>query len=544
MCSFFVLNNVIILCRFKRWDIKMNNQIRDIVTAYPKHYTRKIKNDNTLNDIVISYPGDSYAEKVFNAINDNTTIDTCPIGNNYKFKDVFSGYKFCGRTGVCQCAKESVSSNVSATKSKYDDATIERINQKRASTNLREYGVENIGQSAHAKEAHSIFYNDATKVHGAMEKIKDTKRGRYGNENYNNSSKIKETWRSKSISYWAEKYPEKDIEALYDKEEMIRLFGTMNPVEIAAYLNVHVQTVYRYLNKHGITEPFRSIPEQELVDFLKSNGVSNIVTNSRSILPDGKELDIYLPDYNIAIEYNGVYWHHEDVAHITRSYHKDKFDMAESMGIQLITIFSNFWNNNQDVVKKSLLHKLGLVDGSVYARNTCVKQVDSRACRDFLNSNHIQGYTPAAVCYALFHDDDIVAVMTFAKSRVAIGKQSDGMELVRFASNQRIVGGASKLLSAFRKDNPSISVFSYSNNEWSTGHVYSALGFKLAREIPPSYWYIHPKEERLMHRFNYAKQKLVARGADPALTEKQICKEMGLLKIWDCGKRKWVLNPT
>jgi len=86
------------------------------------------------------------------------------------------------------------------------------------------------------------------------------------------------------------------------------------------------------------------------------------------------------------------------------------------------------------------------------------------------------------------------------------------------------------------------SIVSYSDNEWSTGHLYEKIGFTLATEIPPSYWYLKPREEKLYHRYNFAKHKLVKQGYSPLLTERQITKDIGLLKIWDCGKKKWVLN--
>jgi hypothetical protein len=146
------------------------------------------------------------------------------------------------------------------------------------------------------------------------------------------------------------------------------------------------------------------------------------------------------------------------------------------------------------------------------------------------------------VCLGLYYKDDLKAVMTFSKSRIAIGKNKNGNELVRFASKTRVVGGASKLLKYFVQNYSQDEIYSYSNNEWSNGKLYNSLGFELVKEISPSYWYLKPREEKLVHRFNFAKQKLVAQGYDPALTEKQITHQIGLLKVWDCGKKLWIYN--
>lgn len=49
-----------------------------------------------------------------------------------------------------------------------------------------------------------------------------------------------------------------------------------------------------------------SVQEKELAKFLKQ--FTKVKRNDRKIL-GGKELDIVLPEYKIAIEYNGLYWH-------------------------------------------------------------------------------------------------------------------------------------------------------------------------------------------------------------------------------------------
>ena len=60
-------------------------------------------------------------------------------------------------------------------------------------------------------------------------------------------------------------------------------------------------------NCNPINKPI-SIQEKELLDFVKSNYNGEIIHNDRSIIHP-YELDIYLPDLRLAIEYNGDYWH-------------------------------------------------------------------------------------------------------------------------------------------------------------------------------------------------------------------------------------------
>ena len=54
----------------------------------------------------------------------------------------------------------------------------------------------------------------------------------------------------------------------------------------------------------------RSHYEDEIVEMLRKEfNITNIELNKRGLLSSGKEIDIYLPDYKVGIEFNGEYWH-------------------------------------------------------------------------------------------------------------------------------------------------------------------------------------------------------------------------------------------
>jgi len=521
----------------------MKQKLIDLVhSTGSKQISQAVKRDSELSQWVHASPGTTIAEKIYNTLYPDQSI--CNRGHDKKFKSLAQGYGFCGTAAHCVCAKESVSNSVSNTKSTHTTTQRAETQQKRTATTLQKYGVSNVGQTLAAKTSHKNTYLDIDKNNQIVAKVQATKILRYHDANFNNPGKIKETYRQKrQAGFWVNKFPEKNISALENKEQLLALYNSNTPVEIADQLNVHIQTVYRYLNAHGIREPFRSADEQELVRFIQSLGITNIVQNTRKLLPSGKEIDVYLPDLGIAIEYNGVYWHHEDVAHITRDYHYNKFNECEQLGIQLITIFSNFWHAKKDIVKNVLRVKLQQYkDTTIYARKCAVQQVDNITAKQFLNKHHIQGYTPSTTCLGLYHSDVLIALMTFSKARTGIGKQSTDTELVRFAASGLVVGGAGKLLRFYKKLHPTEIIISYSDNEWSTGALYKTLGFKLVSEVKYSYWYLKPREHRLYHRFTFSKQKLIKQGHDAAKSESEITREMGLLKVWDCGKRKWRLT--
>ena len=507
-----------------------------------KQVSTRVKNNQELLEYVKQFPGNTLAEKIYLATTSESPV--CVRGKPKKFRSLSQGYGFCGRSRDCECARDSVSTRVSTAKSQYTQDQKSEISKKTKNTNLNRYGVENAGQTLSARQRHKETYTNNPRVQEIVNQTKNTKLAKHGDKNYNNPEKIKTTFRTKGMDYWQERFADKDIETLFSKTEMQKLFDTMSVADIADKCNVHVQTVFRYLNKHGITQPYKSSEEQAIVNFIRSLGIVNIFENTRKVLPNRKELDIYLPDYDLAIEYNGVYWHHDDVDHITKSYHKKKSEMCAEQGIQLITIFSNFWKSKPEIVKGFLRNKLGLAQRKIGARQCTIHSVTTAESKAFLENYHIQGYTPASTRLGLYYNNELVALMTFGKQRVGMGRSEGAQELVRYASKASVAGGASKLLKYFIENYKPHKIISYSDNEWSRGDLYRKLGFELDTELAPSYWYLRPREERLYHRFTFSKQKLVAKGYDSNLTEKQITRDMGLLKIWDCGKKRWVMQVT
>jgi len=528
----------------------MKEKILELIEAYPKHFSQKIKRDNNLYQWVIDNSPECniLAERIYLAISNETKV--CNLGNKKKFKSITSGYGFCGRAKQCECAREHVSQEVKKTKSKFTPNDIKKSNDKREQTCLKKYGVTNNGQTSYAKKAHDETYKDVNKVAAISLQIANTKINRYGDAKYNNSEQTVKTCIEKygvnSALCLRESNQNPNLSLFRDKDMFTKIFEENTIEEIAEKYNVHIQTVYRYSNAYGLREKFRSVPETELVNFLKENGITNIDQNTRKLLPSKKEIDIYLPDYDLAIEFNGVYWHNEEIPHITKYYHYDKYIECEKLGIHLITLFSYLWDNNRELVKEKILYKLGKANSEkIYARKCTISMVLNSEIREFLNNTHIQGYTTSKYCFGLFFGDKMVSVMTFSNSRPGIGKKhnKDTYELVRYSSSQTVVGGASKLFKHFVKAYCPELIVSYSDNEWNTGKMYEKMGFDLYSVQKSNYWYYHPAVGKFEHRYNYTKYKLIEKGFDPNLTERVIMQERGFYRIWDCGNKVWHWKP-
>lgn len=275
-----------------------------------------------------------------------------------------------------------------------------------------------------------------------------------------------------------------------------------------------------------------SKPEQEIEEFIKSLGIQNIVRNSREIISP-KELDIYLPDYNFAIEYNGLYWHSEEDK--PKDYHLQKTKLCLEQGIKLFHIFSDEWKNKQDIVKSMIRHRLHMSE-KIYARNCEVKEIDKKQGKQFFLESHISGDNNAKNYYGLIYNNEVVACLSI---KVPIQKKyGKCLEIARFATKKNIsaVGGFSKLFKLVKEKailEQYEKIISYADKRFGEGTVYLKNGFEfLGKTSSPDYWYT--SGEKREFRFKYRAQN--------GLSEKEYAKKCGVWRIYGCSSNIYLLN--
>lgn len=297
------------------------------------------------------------------------------------------------------------------------------------------------------------------------------------------------------------------------------------------------QTASNHLLGHGCPicakELSVSKPEKELSNYIK--GLVKIKENDRNLISP-LELDIVIPNKKTAIEYNGVYYHSDKF--VDKKYHLNKTKLCQEKGYKLIHIFEDEWENNKEIVKSRLKNILGLSKNKIYARKCKIKEVDKQASLKFLEDNHLQGGLGSLLSLGLYYEGELVSLMTFGNLRKNLGRsKKDGhFELLRFCNkiNSTTVGGASKLLKYFEKTYKPKEIISYADKRWSEGNLYFNLGFTHKHDSQPNYFYIKTGSKRLP-RFKFRKDILVSSGFDPSKTEKEIMKERGYNRVYDCG---------
>lgn len=254
-----------------------------------------------------------------------------------------------------------------------------------------------------------------------------------------------------------------------------------------------------------------------------------------------REIDIYLPDYKLGIELDGIYVHSEIGGGKDKNYHKEKDEFFQTFGIKVLHFWDIEWIEKTKIVKSIIKNKIGKSDKRVYARNCIVKELNSKQSRVFLNENHLQGFKASSIYIGLFVEDKIVSILSLSKSRY--NKNYD-FEITRFCSklNTIVVGGFSKLLNYFLIRNKGCSIVSYVDLRFGKGNFYLKNNFKYGKTSSPNYFYTKDYIN-LESRIKYQKHKLknILEIYDDSLSEWENMQLNGYDRIWDCGNSSYYL---
>ena len=278
-------------------------------------------------------------------------------------------------------------------------------------------------------------------------------------------------------------------------------------------------------------EKFWSNDEKELLDYIKSIYSGEIIENNRKIIYP-YELDIYLPELNLAIEYNGLFWHSSEK--VNKNYHKMKSNLCKEKGIHLIHIFEDDWRYKQEICKSILSNFINPSNNQkIYARKCIIKEISFNETNDFLIKNHLLGSISSfSRCHGLYFNDELVSLMSFR----LISKETNQYELNRYAIKKytTIIGGAERLFKQFISNNQFSSIITYNDNSIFKGNIYPKLGFKYIRTNSPNYMFVINSGNSKM-RINKQSIRKLKIGYS---IEKE--KELGLIRIYNAGNDVYI----
>ena len=275
--------------------------------------------------------------------------------------------------------------------------------------------------------------------------------------------------------------------------------------------------------------------EKDIFAFIQAmEGVDSLGRVKGELSNPRIELDIYVPEKKVAIEFNGVYWHSSKFK--DKGAHHTKFKMAEEAGIKLVQVWEDDWNLRRPIVEEHLKQVLGVSTlPKIAARKTKVVEVPYSVAKDFLNANHIQGAAGAAFHLSLQYEGDVVALASFKR------RSDGGLELVRYATSANVQGGHSKLVTYVERNYTYNQLVTFADLTFGSGELYRKTGWVEDKFLSPDYQYL--VGGRRVHKFNYRLKRF---REDPDLqyvegmSESQLSELNGLLRVYDAGKIRFV----
>lgn len=373
---------------------------------------------------------------------------------------------------------------------------------------------------------------------------KNNKRFETLTDRYNERSTVRinsnrETWQIEALS--TDEKLEKYLRASCD--------GLKTVIDIASELGVSYSTIYNRANNLGLLglfnmNEFSSKGEREVREYINEIYNGEVIYNCRNIIHG--ELDIYIPDKKLAIEFNGNYWH--STLNKSKKYHQDKTLASINAGIQLIHIFEYEWNDLDKQLKiKKLIKRL--LDADIIrigARQTEIKPINSALVYEFEEKYHLQGKALSSINLGCFFDNELIGIMTFGKPRFNSDYE---YELIRLCwkDNLTVIGGTKKLFKYFINNYKPSSILTYSDLSKFTGKVYLGLGFKIISDeyyTEPNYVWFNTRNKQVLPRYKTQKHKLIEVGlGDESQTEDEIMHNNNYIKIYDSGSIKLVWIP-
>ena len=337
--------------------------------------------------------------KICNAeLNNNIALGLHVKHHNINSKEYYDRYLKKPNEGICPvCKKETKWQSLDRGYLKHCSCKCtqndKNVIQKRENHFIEKYGVKNPYQSEEIKEKIKQTHLQGTGYEynlqnpETIKRAKQTKLEKYGDVNYNNIEKAKQTCIKKynvdSFSKTNE-FKEMLLEKVdfYEiaKKGKITHSKKINQMKEAGYITIQeafikygqswyknniVPILYKnhtgfissenekkieeyYINNNGHS----SQEENKLLDILHKYYNDNIIHGENKVIAP-LELDFFLPKLNIAIEYNGMYWHSTKFKE--NDYHYNKSIQCFNKGIRLIHFYEfEKWEYIEDFIKNMI----------------------------------------------------------------------------------------------------------------------------------------------------------------------------------------------
>ena len=285
--------------------------------------------------------------------------------------------------------------------------------------------------------------------------------------------------------------------------------------------------------------PKSSVGQLEIYEFMKQLEVDTTLEDRDVIAP--QELDIFSPVHKFAVEFNGIFWHSERWIK-EKNYHENKSELCRKKGVRLLHVFSDEWKFKRPIVESMIRSRLGLCDKKIMARKCRVVELNSILYRRlFFEENHLDGDTNSKVAFGLYDGEILVACLSLRKPGHKKYVETGAIEIARFCTllSTQVSGALGKLTEIAKKwsrQKGYKKLMTYVDTRLGDGHGYMMTGFKDTSDInsSPRFWWTDND-----HRYDRFKFRADSKRN---MSEADVAKEAGVVKIWGCKNKRFELD--
>lgn len=411
--------------------------------------------------------------------------------NEYCLKDACNDCRYKKREDV-SLARDGVKNSAqrSDVRKKISDAgwiQSEEFNLKRKETMLEKYGVINPMQSDELKN-----------------KLKESIVEKYGVDNI---------MKKGGVAVAASK---KSIQTKIDRGVIQQIDGKTLP-EHAKQLGFSRSHFGKLVKKYGFEEACLHEKNVSSIEKIVMNWLDeNNISYEHQFRIGGKIADIKIG--NVLIECDGLYWHSE--LFLDKNYHYNKRKLYEGAGYRSLFFRENEIKNKPRIIFSVIKNALNMNTEKYFARKLKVKEIDFAQSKEFVSSHHLMGPTGSVSCsFGLFNGGDLVSVIQLKRTK------NQDYDIARFCNKGgvTVVGGFSRLLSAFQKTYTCDQLSTFIDLRYGTGSYLPSLSFVQKTCYPSFGW---TDGINVYHRLRFDSKAAYTKG---------------LFKIWDCGQQKYTL---
>lgn len=294
-------------------------------------------------------------------------------GKPTKYINFTRGYQKCCSQNCSNSPLSDKGKNISKVLKSHTEEQRQAIKEKREATCLNKYGVKS-----------NFLLINRSKI--SIEKANQT-RQQHISDGTIVGHNIQQSWktRHKTIEQYC---LDNDCIAFSD---LLDKYGQ-------GWLSLDIPKIY--INKQNVVIDKKYLPiieeytstnhhsnkskaEQYIIDKLDYQGT--IKRNDRTIIKP-KELDIYIPELKLAIEYNGIYWHSIESG-ADKYVHRNKSVACRNLGIRLIHIFE-FEDLDEQIYKVNQLIIGNDLFGNDFTKNSLLEVPETEPSILFKDGRH------------------------------------------------------------------------------------------------------------------------------------------------------------